>query len=131
MLMMELPNLEIHAAHACNLYCAQCSHYSNFQADGIVSLDDARANFDAWKGRLAPKRIAILGGEPTLNPVLIPIIKVARESFPDAEGLFVTNGYFLDRHPDLPRVLIDNHFRMDVSQIGPALEYMKRLRIIR
>lgn len=33
-------------------------------------------------------------------------------------GYFVTNGFFLDRHPDLPQVLIDNQFRMDVSQHG-------------
>ena len=69
-IMIEIPNLEFHAAHACNLYCAQCSHYSNFHAGGIVSVDEARANFDAWQGRLAPKQIAILGGEPTLNPEL-------------------------------------------------------------
>jgi len=130
MLMIELPNLEFHAAHACNLHCAQCSHYSNYHAGGIVSLDEARANFDAWKGRLAPKRLAILGGEPTLNPELIPIIKLARVSFPRAEGLFVTNGFFLDRHPDLPQVLIDNRFRMDVSQHGRAPEYIKRFRVV-
>jgi len=129
--MIELPNLEFHAAHACNLYCAQCSHYSNFHAGGIVSLDEARANFDPWRGRLAPKRIAILGGEPTLNPELISIIELARQAFPNAEGLFVTNGFFLDRHPDLPRVLIDNRFRMDVSQHGRAPEYMKRFRLVR
>jgi hypothetical protein len=96
-----------------------------------VSLEEARANFDAWKGRRAPKRIAILGGEPTLNPELISIIELARQSFPNAEGLFVTNGFFLDRHPDLPRVLIDNQFRMDVSQHGRAPEYMKRFRLVR
>jgi len=129
MLMIELPNLEFHAAHACNLHCAQCSHYSNFHAGGLVSLDEARANFCVWRDRLAPKRIAILGGEPTLNPELIPIIELARDSFPNAEGLFVTNGFFLDRNPDLPRVLIANRFRMDVSQHGRAPEYMKRFRV--
>ncbi|MCA9194687.1 MAG: radical SAM protein [Planctomycetales bacterium] len=129
--MIELANLEFHAAHACNLFCAQCSHYSNFHAGGLVSLDEANANFSAWKDRLAPKRIVILGGEPTLNPELLTIIELARESFPNAEGLFVTNGFFLDRHPDLPRVLIDNRFRMDVSEHGRAPEYMKRFRLVR
>jgi len=128
--MIELPNLEFHAAHTCNLYCAQCSHYSNLHSGGIVSLDEARAKFEAWQGRLAPKRIAILGGEPTPNPELISIIDLARQSFPNAEGLSVTNGFFLDPHPDLPRVLIDNRFRMDVSQHGRAPEYMKRLRVV-
>ena len=129
--MIELPNLEFHAAHACNLYCAQCSHYSNFHAGGIVSLDEAHDNFDVWKARLAPKRLAILGGEPTLNPELLSIIASARQAFPNTEGLFVTNGFFFDRHPDLPQVLIDNGFRMDISQHGRAPEYMKRFRIVR
>ena len=28
--MIELPALEYHVAHTCNLSCEQCSHYSNF-----------------------------------------------------------------------------------------------------
>ncbi|HBJ38656.1 MAG TPA: hypothetical protein DDZ51_28680 [Planctomycetaceae bacterium] len=126
--MIELQNLEFHAAHACNLYCPQCSHYSNFHAGGIVSMEEAHANFDAWTGRLAPRRLAILGGEPTLNPSLVQIVKMAREAFPNAEGLLVTNGFFLDRHPSLPQALIDNRFRMDVSQHGRTPVYMKRFR---
>ena len=80
-----------------NPYCAQCSHYSNIHTGGIVRVDEARINFDAWRGRLTPKRIAILGGESTLNPDLIQIIELARQAFPDSSGLFVTNGFFLDR----------------------------------
>jgi hypothetical protein len=126
--MLTLPNLEFHAAQACNLYCSQCSHYSNFHVGGIVSVVEARENFDAWRRRLAPKQIAILGGEPTLNPDLVSIIKVARQAFPHASGLFVTNGFFLDRHPDLPRTLIDCDFRMDVSQHGTAPGYLERFK---
>ena len=126
--MIELQNLEFHAAHAGNLSCSQCSHYSNFHAGGIVSMEEARANFAAWTGRLAPRRLATLGGEPTLNPNLVQIVEMAREAFPNAEGLLVTNGFFLDRHPSLPQALIDNRFQMDVSQHGRAPEYMKRFR---
>lgn len=97
--------------------CRACSECSNPQAVNLVTIG-------------MPKRIAILGGEPTLNPELNSIIELARQSFPNAEGLFVTNGFYLDRHPDLPRVLIDNRFRMDVSQHGRAPEYMKRFRVV-
>ena len=96
--MIEIPNLEFHAAHACNLYCAQCSHYSNFHAGGIVSVDEARANFDAWQGRLAPKQIAILGGEPTLNPELLQIIELARLRISGLVWAFC-NQRFLPRSP--------------------------------
>ncbi|MFN9982822.1 MAG: hypothetical protein ACK53Y_23030, partial [bacterium] len=94
----------------------------------MVSVEDARENFDAWRGRLAPKQIAILGGEPTLNPDLIQIIELGRGSFPNSSGLFVTNGFFLDRHPDLPRALIDNDFRMDVSQHGNSPAFRRPTR---
>jgi len=67
---------------------------------------------------------------PTFNSKLIPVIKIARKSFPRGERLFVTNGFFFDRHPDLPQVLIDNRFRMDVSQHGRAAEYMKLFRVV-
>ena len=96
--MIEIPNLEFHAAQTCNLYCSQCSHYSNFHAGGIVSVDEASVNFDAWQGRLAPKQIALLDGEPTLNLDLTQIIEIARRAFPNSPSLFVTNGFFLDRH---------------------------------
>ncbi len=128
--MIEIDNLEFHAAHACNLYCSQCSHYSNFHTGGIVSVEEARANFSAWAGRLKPGRIAILGGEPTLNPNLIEILRIARNAFPKSIGLFVTNGFFLDRHPELPRALIDNGFRMDVSQHGNAPEYRSKFELV-
>ena len=44
-----------------------------------LSMEEAHANFDAWKGRLAPRRLAILGGQPPLNPNLVQIVEMARD----------------------------------------------------
>ena len=87
-------NLEIHAAHACNLACESCSHYSNHGHKGIVSLDEAREWLAPWAPRLAPQVFSILGGEPTIHPDLTSLCELARGMFPKATLRVVTNGAF-------------------------------------
>ena len=104
----ELENLEIHAAHACNLACESCSHFSNHNHPGVLSLEDAASWMTAWKGRLRPSRFSILGGEPTLNRDLTKLVLLSREHWPAATIRIVTNGYYLNRHPELPRVMAED-----------------------
>ncbi len=101
-------NLEIHAAHACNLTCESCSHFSNHNHPGILSVEDAASWMAPWKGRLRPNRFSILGGEPTLNRNLTQLVLLAREHWPAAAIRIVTNGYYLARHPELPRVMAED-----------------------
>ena len=54
---------------------------------GSLALTKHVQTLTPWYGRLAPKQIAILGGEPTLNPELLQIIELARRAFPDSPGL--------------------------------------------
>lgn len=124
--MISFYSLEYHAAHACNLACSQCSHYSNLSRDRHPTLEEAKAEFSLWKGRLNPSLIAILGGEPTLNKDLAGIIQEMRSAFPQSDGLLVTNGLTLDRFPHLPELLIDNGFKLDVSRHGSGAAYTKR-----
>ena len=81
----KLEHLEIHAAHACNLTCDSCSHFSNSGHAGIVSLDVLRQWLSPWAPRLAPTRFRIVGGEPTLNRDLPEIVRTVRELFPKGE----------------------------------------------
>ena len=70
--MIELPALEFHLAHGCNLSCQQCGHYSTFRLAGTMPTPaDTRAEYEAWNHRILPRRFALLGGEPLLNPKLI------------------------------------------------------------
>ncbi len=94
--MIDIPALEFHLAHGCNLSCQQCSHYSNFHLAGqMPTPDDARREYSHWSHRIRPKRFALLGGEPLLNPHLIEHLRLARESWPDSDLMLVTNGFFL------------------------------------
>ena len=127
--MIEIPALEYHLAHGCNLSCQQCSHYSNFRLAGAMPTPhDARAEFELWSKRLRPHRFALLGGEPLLNPNLIDHLHLARECWPTSNLMLVTNGFFFDRHPDLPQRLVELDCRLEVSQHGDDPTYLERFR---
>jgi hypothetical protein len=103
--LIQLRHMEMHLANACNLTCESCSHYSNQGHKGVLSLEDAEAWMSAWSGRVSPRLLSLLGGEPTINPHLTELVKMARRHFPQARIRIVTNGFFLHRHPTLPEVL--------------------------
>ncbi|ANI90713.1 radical SAM family protein [Arachidicoccus ginsenosidimutans] len=98
-------NLELHVSHACNLACESCSHYSNHNLKGSVTLEEADEWMSLWNDKVAPKQFSLLGGEPTINPQLLDIIRLTRRKWKYSKILLVTNGFLLHRHPDLPKVL--------------------------
>ncbi len=106
--MVPIRRLEMHVAHACNLSCESCSHYSNYRHKGLVPLADAERWLDAWKSRVTPQRFTLLGGEPTLHPDLTEFVRLARRTWPSSQLRLVTNGWFLHRHPGLPAALADH-----------------------
>ncbi|TWU39484.1 radical SAM protein [Novipirellula artificiosorum] len=124
--MIHCRSLEFHVVHGCNLSCQQCSHYSNFLRGGIVTVEEARENFDAWCKRIQPKRFTILGGEPTLNPNLCRILVMGRWKFRRSHRLLVSNGFFLHRHPGLPKVLINQGYKLEISQHGTSPAYLEK-----
>ncbi|TWU54740.1 Cyclic pyranopterin monophosphate synthase [Rubripirellula tenax] len=130
--MIALPALEYHLAHGCNLSCQQCSHYSNFHVAGkMPTVEDAGADYANWSHRLKPRRFALLGGEPLLNPQILQHIRLTRQHWPDSELMLVTNGFFLHRFPDLPAILLETNCRLEVSQHGTHDDYVKRFREVK
>ncbi len=105
--MIRIANLELHIAHGCNLACESCSHYSNHNHKGLVTLPEATAWILPWSGRLRPAMFSLLGGEPAINPDLSAFVPLARACWPKARIRLATNGLLLARHPDLPRRLAE------------------------
>ncbi|MBC7602719.1 MAG: radical SAM protein [Ramlibacter sp.] len=102
MIAVRFNNLEIHVAHACNLTCESCSHYSNQGHKGVVSLEEAERWMQLWEGRIEPQVLSLLGGEPTIHPQLPKFVDLTARYFPTSQLRLVTNGFFLHRHPTLP-----------------------------
>jgi hypothetical protein len=114
--MWPIKSLQIHIANACNLSCASCSHYANQGHKGNVPVADADRWMSLWAGRVNPRDFSILGGEPTIHPELSTFVRLARRHFPQSEVRVITNGFMLDRHPDLPVALQEiGNARLDIS----------------
>lgn len=126
--MLEIPKLELHVAHSCNLACESCSHYSNHAHKGLIALDDAAAWMGQWSPRLSPLEFSLLGGEPAIHPHLADFVTVTRAHWPETQIDVVTNGLLLSRHPDLPRRLAEaGKSQIIVSIHHGSEEYKQRL----
>jgi hypothetical protein len=120
-----VPHLEWHAAHACNFTCESCSHLSNHGHTDLISVDQLRDWFAPWVDKVIPMNMAVLGGEPLLNRNILDIIRLSREMWDTVPGQVFTldtNGWLLDRHPDLPKVLADTDCMLAITHHGPAGE---------
>lgn len=129
--LIAMHNLELHVSHACNLSCQQCSHFSNFNHKGMITPKEADEQMGLWSGRLLPHFFSLLGGEPTLNPHLVDILKLTKKHWPHSIIQLVTNGFNLHRHPDLPAVLEATGARLEISDHHASETYQKRLQPVR
>lgn len=101
MLVREDVFLEVHLVDGCNLKCSGCLHFSNYAHAGILSLEEASRQFETWAEKLAPARVCLMGGEPTLSPHLLPIIRLACHHFKLSKIMLITNGLRLALHEGL------------------------------
>src|SRR5437870_10510402 len=88
----QIERLELHVTHACNLACESCSHYSNHNHHGNLTLAEADRWMAGWSKRLAVSEFHLLGGEPTIHPELVSFVHLARQHWPDTIIKIRTNG---------------------------------------
>lgn len=120
--------LELHASFGCNLSCESCSHYSNQNHKGNVTLDMMKEWAEPWRGKLRPNRLNILGGEPFLNPELGDILDYLRDVFDPVEEMYITtNGLLLDRNEYIIDHLKKNRVYLSISMHAFTPEYLKKM----
>jgi hypothetical protein len=125
----KVPRLELHVTHACNLACESCSHYANHGHIGNLDLAEADRWMAAWSRRVAVEELNLLGGEPTIHPRLAEFVVLARRHWPATRISIITNGFFLHRHPDLPRIIAaDGNADLVLSIHHDEAGYLARLR---
>lgn len=91
----KVMTLQIDITNACNLSCAHCYH-AHHNNKGAISFDDWCAIIQQYKFmieklHLAPK-IVLCGGEPTISPLLLPILKYLNTQWPGVRISILTNG---------------------------------------
>lgn len=87
--------LQIDITNACNLSCAHCYH-THHQNKDAISFDDWCEIIEQYKSMIEKfhlqPRIIICGGEPTISPMLLPILKKFDGNWPGVRISILTNG---------------------------------------
>lgn len=124
---ITIPKLEMHVTHACNLHCDGCSHYSNYGFTRGIGFEEFSDWLHCWKNRIVPQQLKLLGGEPSLLPNLIKYLAAAREIWPTTNLLLTTNGFFINRHPDLFAALIKYSCGVHFSLHSREIQYVEKI----
>jgi len=126
--LVEVPNIEWHIAHACNLTCYGCGHFSNHAHKGVVKYKELEVWYKSWHNKILPLNINILGGEPLLNKDIYNILDLTRKYWnnPKTTIALVTNGFLLYKYPDLPKYLKNNNIELHLSKHSNDKEYVEK-----
>lgn len=127
-----VPRLEIHISDYCNLKCDNCNHFSNYGISGLISAEEYELWNRPWAKLLFPLNYQLLGGEPTTNHELVEICKLARKMWRKTPKIvLVSNGFFLNKHPELPVVLAENNIKLIISVHSNTEIYNEKLEEIK
>ena len=123
--MISIPHLEVHVTHDCNFQCEGCSHFNQHRFRGTnLSIDLIESWYKKWYTRISPSEIAILGGEPFLNPYLPELCHLTRKYFPFSSEIdLVTNASLIHLHPNLWKDLIETDIRLAVTIHSNSKKY--------
>ncbi len=104
----------------CNLNCKGCDTYSPLAGEGeVVTIEQFTKDLIKLK-ELAPNRefnFAFLGGEPLLNPDVIPILKLKNKLFPNSNSDFLTNGLLLNKmNDDFWQTIKDSNINLCITK---------------
>jgi organic radical activating enzyme len=105
---VRLDYVEFYITNVCNLTCEGCNRFNNYKFKGYQRWDDHKEIYKEWGKELRVNNIAILGGEPLLNPDFTKWLTGIQNIWPDSRIEIVTNGYRLNYIKGLYDQLNDN-----------------------
>lgn len=89
--------VEIHVIDHCNLNCAGCNHFSPLSQPWTIEVENFKKQLEVLKENIpVVKELILLGGEPTLHPDLPLLCEIARNIFPKAHIVILSNGVKID-----------------------------------
>ena len=116
----HLPYAEFNITNVCNLNCPDCVTYNNFAFRGHSRWSVWADIYEQWSQLLDLDRLAIVGGEPMLNPDFETWARSLRRLWPQAQIQILTNGTQLHKYPDLRQLLQDCKITLKISAHGHA-----------
>ncbi len=116
----ELGGFTVCLATHCNLNCKGCDTYSPLAGKGeFITIEQFTKDITKLK-ELAPERefhFAFLGGEPLLNPDVIPILKLKHKLYPNSNSDLLTNGILLNTmNDDFWQTIKDSNINLCITK---------------
>lgn len=102
---LYIPYVEFYIINVCNLACPGCNRFNNYNFTGYQRWNDYAEVYQQWAQEVDIGSIAILGGEPLLNPTFMEWVQGIHQLWPRKKLRIISNGFRLDRQTDLYSVL--------------------------
>lgn len=115
-----IPYIEFYITNVCNLTCSNCNRFNDYDFKGYQKWSDYAHLHEQWASRIRLQRIAILGGEPLLNPTLLDWVDGINRLW-DRPVQVLTNGTRLNAFPNLYERLLAWKSRFHPNWIGVSL----------
>ncbi len=124
-----LAQVEIHIMDSCNLNCKGCSHFSNlFPRNTVYSYDSFVEDLSLLAQKVFLSTLFLLGGEPLLNPHLSKYLYAARQIFPYAEIILVTNGLLIPKQSEATlKALRETKTFIEISLYAPTKKLLESI----
>lgn len=102
---ITIPYVEFYITNVCNLACSGCNRFNNFDFKGWQRWADYAQVYKRWSEDVTPQSLAILGGEPLLNPTLLDWVDGLHQLWPTSTIRIISNGFQLPRVKNFYSVL--------------------------
>jgi len=93
----------------------------------MLTLDELEQQMKPWSRRIWPRWLSLMGGEPTLNPSLPEMVELSARMWQGTKVRVITNGFFLHRFPELPKIMVENNCQLRISIHHDGKEYQEKL----
>jgi len=112
---LSLNYVEFYITNVCNLNCTDCNRFNNYYFKGFQRWNDYKHIYKQWSKKLNIQQIAILGGEPTLNPTLNEWVYGISELWPMSYLSIVTNGTRFNHLNGLYKILLEHKGKITIE----------------
>lgn len=109
-----IPYAEFYITNVCNMTCNGCNRFNNLDFTGFQKWEDYSDIYKQWAEEFDLGWVAILGGEPMLNPTFKQWVIGVSELWPGIKIQIVTNGTRLEYVPWL-RELMEQNNNIEIS----------------
>ena len=113
-----LSSFVVDIASHCNLNCRGCDHFSPLSEEKFYDFEQYKSDIKRLS-ELSQNigQIALMGGEPFLNPRLIEFLRITREYLPNTRIFVLSNGILIPAQKD--------EFWEEASRLNIEFEYTK------